>query len=276
MSGTPPGPLPVRSGRHARMREGSVYDPGPAVPHESAERDPPVGAELDGERGGRADRDQHGAARDRRLLHQLEREPPADAEHRSREWQEPLAEGPAQDLVHRVVAADVLAGAEQLTAGGEEPGRVEAPGEREGRLSRAEQARQRRDDLERHGEVAVDPGRVHRDRLERALPADTAGGRRVERPLDPAEVGVGRLHLDDVRGEVLGRVGGDRLQALCQAEAERELLVVPGSAHRDGHRGAVDPDLERLLDREPVGLDRPVGQPPDGRAGVSCGGASTA
>ena len=87
------------------------------------------------------------------------------------------------------MAADVLAGVEQLTAGGEEPGRVEALGEREGRLSRTQPAGQRGDDLERHGEVAVDLGRVHCDRLEAPFP-QTPQEDDVERPLDPAEVSL--------------------------------------------------------------------------------------
>ena len=43
-------------------------------------------------------------------------------------------------------------------------------------------------------------------------------------------------------------------EPLAVEEAERELLVVAGRAHRDGQRGAVDADLERLLDGDLVAL----------------------
>ena len=41
-------------------------------------------------------------------------------------------------------------------------------------------------------------------------------------------------------------------QALAVEEPERQLLVVAGRAHRHRQRLAVDPDLERLLDRDLV------------------------
>ena len=111
-------------------------------------------------------------------------------------------------------------------------------------------------------EVAVDPRRRDGDRLERALPADAAGRRGVEGALDEAQVRVGRVDLDDVRGEVFGRPGRDGLETLRQAEPERELLVVARRPHRDGDRLPVDADLERLLDGEPVLLDFAAGEPP--------------
>ena len=65
--------------------------------------------------------------------------------------------------------------------------------------------------------------------------------------------------------EVVRDAGAIGRKALGQAEAERELLVVPGSPHRDGDRLAADPDLERLLDGDDVLLLDSPRQPAHGR-----------
>ena len=139
---------------------------------------------------------------------------------------------------------------------------MQAAREREGRLLRREQVGERRHDAERHGEVALDPRRVDRHRLERALPAHAAGGRRVEGALDPLELGTRGVHLDDVRLQVGGRPRVERANPFGEAEAERELLVVAGSPHRHRDGRAVDADLERLLDGEAIRVDRAARQPP--------------
>ena len=51
------------------------------------------------------------------------------------------------------------------------------------------------------------------------------------------------------------------IEALRDAEAERELLVVPRRSHRDRNGLAADPDLERLLDGDEVALVSPAGKP---------------
>jgi hypothetical protein len=99
-----------------------------------------------------------------------------------------------------------------------------------------------------HGTASGDLG-VDRDLLERAAPAYAARRRRVEAP--PRGIAGQRPgDLDDVVGEVLGEARPAHAvdQALAEQEAERELLVVPGRAHGDRQRLAVDPDLHRLLD----------------------------
>ena len=78
---------------------------------------------------------------------------------------------------------------------------------------------------------------------------------------EPVRIEAARLDLNRVRSEVVGHARGDRLEPLCDTEPERELFVVPGSAHRDRHRLTGDPNLERLLDRNKVGLARPSGKP---------------
>ncbi len=96
-------------------------------------------------------------------------------------------------------------------------------------------------------------GAVDRDLLERALAAHAAGGGRVEAAL-AGVAGERSGDLDRVDREVLGRAGGMRAvdQALAVEEPEREFLVVARRAHRHDERDAVDPDLERLLDRDVV------------------------
>ena len=175
-----------------------------AVAHEAAEREPPVVGELDRERRRRADGHEHGTPGDGRLLHELEREPSADAEHLPRERQHALDEGPADDLVHGVVPADVLPDAPELAVRGEEAGRMEAAGQVEGRLRGPQPPGERGHDVEGDREIAVDARRIDGDGLERALAADAARRRGVERALHPREVRAGRVDLHDVRGEVGG------------------------------------------------------------------------
>jgi hypothetical protein len=86
-----------------------------------------------------------------------------------------LAEGPADDLVHRVVAADVLAQAEQLAAGVEEAGRVQPAGALRTPAGRRAGASGSAASRPRRRELALDARRLDRDRLERALAADAAG-----------------------------------------------------------------------------------------------------
>ena len=96
--------------------------------------------------------------------------------------------------------------------------------------------------------------RVDRDLLQRALAAHAARGRRVEgagarvarqRPRRPR-----RCWPRSRRSGPPRCAAGD--QALAVEEAERELLVVAGRAHRDRERRAVDADLQRLLDGDLV------------------------
>ena len=184
-----------------------------AVADEAAERHAAVGRELDGERRGRADRDEDGQPATDAFCTSSNESRPLTQRIESASGTRPSPKRPAEHLVHRVVAADVLAHAEQLSVRREEPGRVQPAGQGEGRLRLAQATGQRRDDVERTLSVALDPRRLDGDRLERALPADAARGRGVERPLDALEVGVGRVDLDDVRGEVVRQPRGGRARA---------------------------------------------------------------
>src|SRR5439155_19919243 len=89
-------PSAIRTARSRRRRAARPsaldaprlgVDVHPPVADEAAERDPAVARELDRERRRRTDGDEKRTARDRRLLHELERQPPADAEDRVGEGQ---------------------------------------------------------------------------------------------------------------------------------------------------------------------------------------------
>src|SRR4051812_13757061 len=222
-----------------------------AAAGEAAQREAAVLGERDGQRGRRADADEHRRPGDGRLLHELERQPPAHAQQPVAQREEPVEQRAPDDLVHRVVAPDVLARVHEGAGGVEQPGRVHAAGDLERGLAQA--VGQRGEQLARDDRPGRDDRALHRDLLERPLPADPARRRRVEVPL--ARVAQQRPgDLDDVGREVLGEPDGARAvdEPLAVEEAERELLVVAGRAHRDGERRAVDADLERLLDRDAV------------------------
>jgi hypothetical protein len=140
-----------------------------------------------------------------------------------------------------------------------------ACGER--RLRGAQPVRQRGDDVDRDAQVALDPRRLDRDRLERALAADAAGGRRVEVPPEGLGVEVLGGRLDGVRGQVRRERRLHGAEALGEEEPERELLVVPGGPHGHRDRLTVDADLERLLDGHLVPLRPAAGEPQDVSAG---------
>ena len=164
--------------------------------------------------------------------------------------------GPADHLVEGVVATHVLAQAEQLAVLGEEARRVEAAGGLEAGLGGAQPLGQAGHEHGRDREVALDARRRDGDRLERALAADPARGRGVEVPLHAPRIELAGLDLDRVRREIgRGRRTHSR-DPLGQAEPERELLVVPGRAHRHRDRTARDTDLERLLRSDAILLDR--------------------
>src|SRR5204863_5248978 len=177
-----------------------------------------------------------------------EREPPAHAEDHLGQREPALEERPADDLVHRVVAAHVLAEAQKITVGGEEAGRMEPAGHGERGLGSTEPLGKVSEERERSLETALELRGLHCDGVERALAAHPAGGARVEAPLDARWFEAGGFDLDRVRGEVARWCSALRLEAFGETEAERELLVVSRRPHGDRNRPAADPDRERLLD----------------------------
>ncbi|MDX6368651.1 MAG: hypothetical protein QOG93_153, partial [Gaiellaceae bacterium] len=192
---------------------------------------------------------------DGRFLHELEGEPSADAENVIGERQQSFGVCPADHLVHCVVTTDVLANAAELARGIEETCCVQAAGCLEHSLLRAEPIRERSDEGEGRPQLAAHPRCVNGDRLERAFAAHSARRRGVEVPLHGGPVeGSFDLDVHRVRGEVIGDARRTRRNPLRQAEPDRELLVVPGRSHRHRDGAAANPNLERLLDGQPITL----------------------
>src|SRR5215468_12236362 len=107
----------------------------PAVPDESTERDRGGLREVDGERAGGRDAGDHRDAGGGGLLDDLEAGAAADDEElRGGARDAPVEDQLADRLVERVVAADVLEGGDDLSAGVEDRGGVDAAGPGEVRL----------------------------------------------------------------------------------------------------------------------------------------------
>ena len=94
--------------------------------------------ELDRERRRRADRDQDRAAGHGRLLHELEREPAADAQDASRERQPPSRNAQPTTLSIALWRPTSSRRHDKLAVGVEQPGRVQSAGRRERRLRLAQ------------------------------------------------------------------------------------------------------------------------------------------
>ena len=245
---------------HARVRQRLRVHGRGAAADEPAERRPAVGCELHRERRRRADRDEHRAPGDGRLLHELEREPPADAEDRPRERQEALAVGPAEDLVHRVVPADVLPHAASSPSTSNSPVAWSPPvSAKVACAARAGRGAPRRAEAARRGRSR---SAAHRPPPPRARPSRRRRRRtRCRRTAGPLESDPGA----STSTTFAARSPDGRAAAadpLGEAEAERKLLVVAGRPHRHRDGRAVDADLERLLDGEAIHVDRAVRQPP--------------
>src|SRR5690606_2722385 len=244
---------------------------------EADERHAELFGELHGERARGADGGEERAAGHHRLLHQLEARAAADDDAEARERQRVRHQAVADQLVERVVAADVLADEGDLAGGVEETRRVQAAGSVENVLLRAECVRQTAERVACDREVgAVEiEAALHLHGLEGRLAADAAARRGVEVTLEAIEIDVdaGReLDADDVDQAVRGgraarAYGRDVVRAADDAfgveEAYGELEVLAGRAHRDGNaplavlavHEIAEPDLEWLLGRDHVVRD---------------------
>src|SRR5690606_12094081 len=167
--------------------------------------------------------------------------------------------GVPDDLVHRVVAADVLADAQQVAVGGGDRGGVQAAGALEQLLCGAQPVGQRGQHTGGEAHVVVGHGEAAAGahRLQAGLAAHPArGGGGEAAPCRD----VGRRHagsqddVDDVVGvdAVLGGaravaqgvdVGGVGDEALADEEPGDHLEVVAGGAHGDGQRASADAHL---------------------------------
>src|SRR5439155_4671523 len=98
----------------------------------------------DGEARGSADRCKDRNPRGDGLLHHFVSGPTAHREHRPSQRQATVEKRAADDLVDRVVTADVLAKKLELATAVEQPGRVQAPGRFEDALLLTESVRKAR------------------------------------------------------------------------------------------------------------------------------------
>src|SRR5207244_7317997 len=115
-----------------------------------------------------------------RLLHDLVTRAPTHGEDGRRQRQLAVEEGPAGDLVDRVVAADVLAQGHELATGREETGRVQTAGRVEYALPAAQLLREGRQHRGLDARAVRQRRVIVRERLHRRRAADTAGGAREE------------------------------------------------------------------------------------------------
>jgi hypothetical protein len=163
-----------------------------------------------------------------------------------------LAKRPTHDLVHCVVPADVFANAQELAFDREETSRVQSTGDIERSLRCPQPSWQLGDHARGYAHLAFNARRFDGDGFERALAANAARRAREEVALDVGRREVARRDFHGIRGQVKRQRRLARREAFREAEAERELLIVPWRPH--GHRDglAVDADLERLLDRDRI------------------------
>ena len=223
---------------------------------------------------GRSDRRQHRNPRDRRLLHELEAGPPADEQNRIAQRRPPRQELRADQLIERIMPADVFADAVQMPCRIEESRRVKAAGPIEPGLGRPQRVRQLAKDkrIERRPTLFRPRRQRHANRLDRRLAADAAAGCGIEVPLQPTEIDgdLGpQIDADHVVVDFVdaGDLPVSRHDSLREEETDCEFAVVAGRPHRHGDgpvlapavHGAAEPDFERLLDGNQIGMLGPAG-----------------
>ncbi len=216
---------------------------------------PAVGGQLDRQRGRRADADQDRRAGDGGLLHELERQPPADAQHALVRAAAARRAARGRSTLSIALWRPTSSRTQQQLAGGrEQPGRVQAAGALEAGLAQPlgqvgeQRARDRRAGRQRR--------RVDRDLLQRALAAHPARGRRVEGPRATGRAAAAprprrcwRRSPRSARPRAARRSAPRRSRnPSASSSSWPGVRIVTASAR------AVDADLQRLLDRDLVAL----------------------
>ena len=171
-------------------------------------------------------------------------------------------ERPADDLVERVVPADVLTHAEQRAARVEQAGRVQTARRRQRPLAPRGAVREATTGAPPTPAACSRPA-APRPRSPRALPSRRRRTTRSCRSSAAAAPGrsPARRARPCSRPGRAGSRGRDGAQPLGEREAECELLVMARGAHGHRNRTAADADLERLLDRHDI--DRVACRYPD-------------
>ena len=165
--GTAPAPSASRSAPTHRRREVRLsrlddpprlrVDGHSAVAHPAAERHAAIRRQLDRERRRRTDRDEDRAAGDRGLLHELEREAAAHAEHDVASGSRPSPNAQPMTLSMALCRPTSSRTQSELALGVEEAGRMQAARRRESALRLEQPAGQRRDDVGGDLQRALDP-----------------------------------------------------------------------------------------------------------------------
>ena len=231
-------PAARRSGQDApRLR----VDVQPAVAGEPAESDPAVAAELDGEARRRADRDEDRAPA---------RQPPSGRARTrgGRSGRESIARaaGGPRGTPSRAPCPSRCGGRRPRAGRASSPSASKSPvacsppvAAKAAWAARSRSGRSARSSADGR-EIALDPRRLDRDGLERALAADPARGARVEAPLHARRVEAGRVDLDGVGGQVGGRGRARRAAAprrdRSRAQAPRRGPACASSPPPDGRR----------------------------------------
>ena len=223
-----------------------------------------MAGEIDGEAGGGGDGGGDGDAGGEGFLHDFERGASADEEDVVGERKFLIQESPAEDFIDGVMAADIFAHNEEVSAEVEEGGGVEAAGFFEGGLCGADFAGEGADDFGREWRRVGDGREILVNGFDGGFAAEAAArtgedvaGELVEVDLDGwsdedvedvAELGV----FAGFAGSDFGDVRGVMEQAFGVKEAASEFGIVTGRAHGDGDALAANANFEGLFAGEPV------------------------
>src|SRR3954470_20947656 len=234
------------------------------------QRQASLARQLDRETRRRADRGDDRDAGHECLLHQLEAHAAAHHEYSLICWQPPREQLDTDDLVERVMTADVLAQRHQSAIEIEQGRRMKSARGVESWLRATKTLRQSAN--QRHLDDRFGrPQRVagcRAERRSRGLAAHPAARARERMPLYTREIDRQSRRKHDARRAPATRAHGEDLLATTpepfgEEKPGRELEVVAGCSHRHRDRrdallcalGPFNPDLERLLDREQISAD---------------------
>src|SRR4051812_26813194 len=213
------------------------------VAREGVKRQSRCMCETNGVARGRAGGDQCGKARGDRFLHHLERAAAGDQAEAGVN-RVAAAKHRANQLVQRIVPADVLSDELQFAVRANPGGRMRAAGLPAERLPLAKRGKRERNDLRVHRGGWMNPSRRTRYVIQVFDAAEAAAGVALQSPDPPGgEVAVKVVALQgNVEGDAVvawqdlnvRNFGGGRDDAFADGEAERKIFQVIWRRHHDG------------------------------------------